>query len=364
MSRNLFLRDQARRGFTLVELLVVIAIIGVLVGLLLPAVQAAREAARRMQCSNNLKQLGLALHNYHDTYSMFPPGRGGTNAGGDWRTGSWLSNQGSLSAHAQLLPYIEQGPLWEQIKTGVDDGREIPPNGPSPLRPYTPFAQTIPSFVCPSDPGGNAGHSNGNINYALNYGDQVANVTGDDNPRGVFGYYSEIGFRDITDGTSNTIAMSEITSYNGDALRIRGGSYITDFSQADLSNTPILCKQAVAQDGRMDGTPPTSHHRVGTNWAAGHPMISGFNAILPPNSPACAVSKGEWSVGLFPAESYHPGGVQTMMCDGSVQFVTESVDTGNLSMQEPSQSPDYSQSPYGVWGALGSKGGGETSTQL
>ena len=354
-------RRHHQAGFTLVELLVVIAIIGVLVGLLLPAVQQAREAARRMSCSNNLKQLGLAVHTYHDTHSQFPPARGGTNEGGDWATGSWLSNQGSLSAFAMLLPYIEQDPLWQQISSGVDmPDREIPPNGPSPLRGnYPPYQTSIASFQCPSD----GAVENGKINYALSRGDQISGLVGDSDPRGVFGYYSEIGFRDIKDGTSNTIAMSEITVYDGEPLAILGGSYITDHGTSQLSQTPIVCKQAEGPDGMMVGTPPSSHHRVGDFWAAGHTMISGFQTVLPPNSPNCANDRGEWSNGIFSAKSYHSGGAQAVMCDGSVRFVTASIDTGNLGLVEAEQSDDYRASPYGVWGAMGSKKGGETLTQ-
>ena len=359
---NLSTRHQRQAGFTLVELLVVIAIIGVLVGLLLPAVQQAREAARRMSCSNNLKQLGLALHNYHGTHNQFPPGRGGTDEGGDWGTGSWLSNQGNLSAFAMMLPFIEQAPLWDQISSGVDTAdREIPPNGPNPLQGgnYPPYATNIPAFQCPSD----GAVENAKINYALSGGDHISGLVWTSEPRGVFGYYSDIGFRDIKDGTSNTIAMSEITVYDGEPLAIFGGSYITDHGTSQLSQTPIVCKQAEGPDGMMVGTPPTSHHRVGDFWASGYPMVSGFQTVLPPNSPNCANDRGEWSDGIFSAKSYHSGGVQAVMCDGSVRFVTESIDTGNLALEEANKSDEYRASPYGVWGAMGSKKGGETLTQ-
>lgn len=312
-----------------------------------------------------MKQLGLALHNYHDTHGVFPPGRGGTHEGGDWGTGSWLSNQGALSSFAMMLPYIEQNPLWGQIKQGVDDGnRVIPPNGPNPLQTYTPYRTVIDTYLCPSDGASeNVESRNGNINYAMNVGDQIYGIAGDSTPRGVFGYNSDYGFNSIVDGTSNTLAFSEITVYGGNALRILGGSYITDYGRDELSQTPIVCKQAAGPNGTMVGTPPSSHHRVGTIWAAGHPMISGFNTILPPNSPNCANGRGEWNDGLFSAKSYHPGGVQSVMCDGSVRFVTETIDSGNLAMQEADRASAYIASPYGAWGAMGSKDGGEVVQQ-
>jgi prepilin-type N-terminal cleavage/methylation domain-containing protein/prepilin-type processing-associated H-X9-DG protein len=366
-------RPVRRSGFTLVELLVVIAIIGVMVGLLLPAVQAAREAARRMSCGNNLKQLGLAMHNYHDTHGVFAPARGGTNAGGDWGTGSWLSNQGGLSGFAMMLPYLEQSPVWDQIQAGrigirlngAADNAAIRPGGPNPLQPYSLYETRIPGFVCPSDGAAHDVESpNGRTNYAMSVGDQVQGIAGANNPRGVFGVNSRLGFRDIKDGTSNTLAMSEITSFtsNADQLLIKGGAYVI-IPTATLSMTPIACAQTRGPEGMMIGTAPPSHRRVGTIWAAGYAMMSGFTAILPPNSPSCANSHGEWNDGIFSADSYHPGGVQALMCDGAVRFVSENIDTGNLGLQEANQNPAYRASPYGVWGAMGSKNGGEASRE-
>ena len=142
-----------RRGFTLVELLVVIAIIGVLVGLLLPAVQAAREAARRMSCSNNFKQIGLGLHNYESAFKNLPMNMGGSlhSPGG----GDNTSNRGRLSWMVGTLPFMEQQGLWEQISNPlqIPGGVLYPPMGPVPFRTnYNPWVTQVPGFRCPSDP--------------------------------------------------------------------------------------------------------------------------------------------------------------------------------------------------------------------
>ncbi|MEZ6135786.1 MAG: DUF1559 domain-containing protein [Pirellulaceae bacterium] len=199
--------DRRRLGFTLVELLVVIAIIGILVGLLLPAVQAAREAARRMQCSNNLKQWGLALHNYHDTHRSFPYRSGGTN--GSSGAGLANSNRGRLSGWIPLLAFIEGGNQFQQIAAGDANN---PPQGPNSWAGWAPW-NTSPGVIrCPSDDGyANTTRTN---SYAMSMGDAVENLTNGigGQARGIFGPRPgsvTYRFRDITDGTSNTIAISE-----------------------------------------------------------------------------------------------------------------------------------------------------------
>ena len=367
--------EPRRRGaFTLVELLVVIAIIGVLVGLLLPAVQQAREAARRMQCSNNLKQLGLAMHNYESAYKVFAPLAAGHEGPGGWDN-SWLSQQGRMSAFYHMLPFYEQGQIYEQALAAVPDPRSptpIPVGGPQSMRPYVVWENRIATLLCPSDAAGfkrvgaNA-TTHGKINYALSLGDQINGIMDNtrDRYRGVYGGQNwSSGFRDINDGTSNTMAMSEKAIYDGLPTALRGG-YVIDFPWAQLSESPIICAQVPVVDGVMVGTPPPSHHRIGDMWTAGFPMILGFNSILPPNSPNCANGHGEWQNGIYPASSYHTGGVNILLCDGAVRFVTDSVNTGNLALPEPTTGGTWNLqlrqkvSPYGVWGALGSKDGGE-----
>ena len=234
-------------GFTLVELLVVIAIIGVLVGLLLLAVQAAREAARRMSCSNNFKQIGLGLHNYHSAYKNLPTQAGGTyavNSNGQGHSAPFDNNRRRLSWIVGITPFIEQQALWETISNpfdGNNDGMIVSDGnhdavsmGPRPWkREYTPWSTEIPTLRCPSDPGVGL-PSRGRTNYVPCIGDSSRfSNNGQRNPfglvstgrsrhsrasqRGVFVPRKiETKFRDILDGLSNTIAMGEIVTDIGD----------------------------------------------------------------------------------------------------------------------------------------------------
>ncbi len=300
-----------RRGFTLIELLVVIAIIAILIGLLLPAVQKVREAAARIQCQNNLKQLGLALHGYHDALGSFPAGRD-----------PWPK---PFSAQAHLLPFVEQ----QNLQNLVDF------NQPTSTGVNVAAAQTlIKLLLCPSDPGsgrvpGSAFAGNnyaGNVGTGINAGDYV---TGD----GVFLLNHSIGIKDITDGTSNTAAFSELTLGNGTS----GGSAPSDprrqFIQLSGSTptTPAACTPGA---GTWDGM-------RGDRWINGGYQATLYNHYALPNAANvfdCINAANNY--GLAAARSWHTNGVNVMLCDGSVHFVNNGV------------------SLY-TWQALGTRAGGE-----
>jgi len=379
--RRILLRWRERPGFTLVELLVVIAIIGILVALLLPAVQAAREAARRMQCTNNLKQLALAIHNYADTNKTFPPLNIGTNGPPNgWSNGSYKLHNGlRLSWMVHTMPFWEQGPLYDKIIAGgaqTTDGTVTWPGGAQPLwSGYLPYRTLVSNVLCPSDGTGSQklGWDLGMCNYNACVGDSIRNNTGNHENRGIFRHVKGRTFRDIHDGTSNTLLLSENTihtAWRGPACNKLHGCY-TIVSGLDMQ--PILClaTKGIGATLRPDANYPTSHQRRGDSLYAGYPMINGFTTVLPPNSPNCANNRGEWQWGIYPPDSYHPGGVNAALADGSVRFVSETIDTGNLNCPEPARQDPCTilgnipgTSPYGVWGAMGSMNGGETLTDL
>ncbi|EMI22332.1 secreted protein containing DUF1559 [Rhodopirellula maiorica SM1] len=379
------------RGFTLVELLVVIAIIGVLVGLLLPAVQAAREAARRMQCSNNTKQLGLALHNYHSAYQMFPMGSGGT---GENTTGSASiagTNQRRLNGLIALLPFLEQTALWERFSNPTDG---FPAMGPTPGtndaaiggQVYTPLRTQVTTLRCPSDPAVHAGQAQ--TNYAFCYGDAGRFVGGAPNhhtrfnntytgaadpgsKRGCFARWYQYRFRDILDGTSNTIAMGEM-AVTLDQREVISNQYQ---GSVDYHKFPNLCKTGphITADDPQHFAGGTLYPR-GRRWGEGHVGYTGFNTMLPPNSPSCRRDSGSAAGGIsgvFSAASRHQGGCHVLMADGAVKFITESIEAGDASKASVSTTgtgtgTSYaragSKSPYGVWGALGTRASKETES--
>ena len=341
-----------RRGFTLVELLVVIAIIGVLVALLLPAVQQAREAARRMQCSNQLKQLGLSLHNYHDTYGTFPPRKQGTT--GPSESTRRAHNYGRVSAFVGLLPFYEQGAMYDQIVAG--DGSN-PPYGPASWQSWGVWNTPPAMLICPS--GTNIDKNTTAVNYMFSMGDTIANNRDSRNVRGVFSNIEGSGFKDIVDGSSNTIAMSErlITSYGIGAksgnIEIKQG---TATGLSGLASNPGQC--VATANGKFYNDAGSVKGRTGHRWTDGQAEKVGFTTVLPPNSPSCidgGNNNGDGQNTIMPPTSNHPGGAMGLFCDGSVTFVPNTIDTGNLANASVTSGP----SPYGVWGAMGSKDGGE-----
>ncbi|HUT93093.1 MAG TPA: DUF1559 domain-containing protein [Thermoguttaceae bacterium] len=346
----------ASEGFTLVELLVVIAIIGILIALLLPAVQAAREAARRAQCTNNLKQLGLALHNYHDNYKTFVYRKGGTNnSSGNGRDHNGYRRSGWMS----LLPFLEQQAMWDLIKAG---DATTAPEGPRGWYGWGPWDRPPGTILCPSDGALPAlsTDTTGLHNYAFCVGDQVASIRDDTRVRGIFSYALCTRIADITDGTTNTIMMSERLKANygsrtagqGQIEHVLGAA----FAVGGVTSTPNVCY--TVSDGKYFLNGSSVRGEFGSNWSDGQPENIAFSTVLPPNAPSCGDDPdGNDHVNMvIPPASRHPGGANCLLADGSVRFVSETINTGNLSTSQP----DPGSSRYGVWGSLGSKQGGET----
>jgi prepilin-type N-terminal cleavage/methylation domain-containing protein len=359
---------RSRPGFTLIELLVVIAIIAILIALLLPAVQQAREAARRSQCRNNLKQIGLALHNYHDTFNRFVFRKGGTSGGGNpvRNDGNYSRRSGMIS----LLPYLDQAPLLARIDACDPNWANgpVPPGGAAPWSAWQAYWSNIPALRCPTDPGTN--NQRGNCNYAFSMGDYVGAANRDSTTvNGLFARDTCYGTRDVTDGTSNTLAFSErvisagTTGTGSFGRGTKPGADIREstlMSVASIQTNPGSCLAAAAAISANKRYTNVSNvkGRFSHIWQDGQPEIVAFLAVLAPNGPSCVNdgnTNADAAINLLTASSHHTGGVHCLMADGAVRFVSDSINTGNLGVANVLGGP----SPHGIWGALGTKSGGE-----
>lgn len=357
---------RARRGFTLIELLVVIAIIAVLIALLLPAVQQAREAARRTQCKNNLKQLGLALHNYHDTFNKFVYRKGGTAGYG--HSSRLDGNYNRRSGMISLLPFLEQGNLYSLVDSGdPSTSPPIPPGGPAPWSGWAGWQRgQLGVLKCPTDPGFNTAY--GISNYAFSMGDYVGAANRDSTDvNGMFAANTTYGINDCTDGTSNTLAFAERVAASFGINGKQGASIKegTVTSVAAISTNPGAClaaAAAISSGGRYTNT-ATVKGRFSHRWQDGQPENVAFFAVLPPNGPSCindSNGNSDGAINLLTASSQHTGGVQALLVDGSVRFISDNIDTGNLGVANSLGG----RSPHGVWGALGTKNGGEVTGEF
>jgi prepilin-type N-terminal cleavage/methylation domain-containing protein/prepilin-type processing-associated H-X9-DG protein len=339
-----------RPGFTLIELLVVIAIIAVLIALLLPAVQAAREAARRAQCVNNLKQIGLALHNYEQTVGILPWGLGPNNWN-DWGT------------IPLILPFMEQVALYNAINftdngtainTGNNGSTSLPFVSGTGFQNTTVFLSKLNNnLLCPSDPDrltSILGHNN----YSGNAGSTPDSLHSKSSLDGLFLYMNSapcVAFRDVTDGLSNTAAFSERIKGIGiennlQVDNLSPSSSVWTVNQPANTGQPQLyytaCK-AIAATNNLGalwvGISPVKPDAAGSQWFSGYATFSRYNHIMPPNSNSCAY--GTWAgEGAFTASSRHAGGVNVLFADGSTRFIKSTVNPQ-------------------TWWALGSRAGGE-----
>ncbi len=405
------------KAFTLVELLVVIAIIGVLIALLLPAVQAAREAARRMQCSNHMKQFGVGFHNAHDTRGDIPAGSS-NDLPGEYhitvmdgttsRTDRFKNTDINYTAHVHLLPFMENSAIYSVLQSAWsnrDTGGTI--TGAAGTWAYNPGGRPTaaadaaiwdsiwgngPSFlICPSEPnserpGSGRGYAT-SLNYGLCYGDAYT-VWGGSNEStrghtGVFTGRQREGknFSEVTDGLSNTIFLAEIgTSEGRDASVYTStasviGNYVAaagapTFQGGDNWKTaqPQGCLAFAGSGGQLNTPNTTGTTKIarmgirGTNWGRGTFPHAFFATILPPNSPSCQTNNtisGSTHRYLMSAGSSHSGGVNVLLGDASVRFVSQTINTGSLTAVPNN---DGNTSPYGVWGALGTRGCGDMAS--
>ncbi len=332
-----------RRAFTLIELLVVIAIIAVLISLLLPAVQSAREAARRAQCTNNLKQIGLAMHNYHSAVGTFPMGNTIAYAYVGSQT-TW----GTFSAHALMLPYLEQTPLYNScnFNWNIWYGTGAPINS-------TVWNTKVNAFLCPSD--GKAGSDHLNSYYA-SFGTGTNPWSSSTN--GIFPIEnSAYSIATVTDGTSNTIAFVEGLVGDFNVLNTPWRQYVSGVPGSVPNNmllydarTSLAAVFQFAQNCvTAVQTTPGSNNDRGYRWQTGSPGLTMTNIIITPNSQQYQFSGCRWDCAatcgvdfghLHVPSSLHPGGVNVLFADGSVRFVKSSV-------------------AQQTWMSLGSKDGGE-----
>jgi type II secretory pathway pseudopilin PulG len=298
---------KCRKALTFVELLVVTAIVAILFVLLLAAIQQSREAARRMACVSNLRQFGLAIANYEQTYGYLPPG----------------TDNSAFSLHVRLLPYFE----GEAIYHSLDFGKfyRMPPND-------RVLRHNQPTYKCPSSPDQAPTHVRDYTNYVGSAGGGMPRVQ-----NGVIinlGRSGLINSSDILDGKSSTAAMAEAVAYPGSApgsiITGVGAVFKTFVQHPDLDSLTSAC---------LGGSVYPTHRSLGKDWMSGSIAITRIIHVLPPNSPSCTNGQ-RIDLGIYSPSSRHPGGVNLLLADSAVRFVSQNIERS-------------------VWVALGSRAGAE-----
>jgi prepilin-type processing-associated H-X9-DG protein len=350
----------------------VIAIIGILIALLLPAVQAAREAARRTQCSNKLKQLGLAIHNYHDTNHALP-------AGMSILPNKTLVDRRRFSTLLKICPYMELQSVYEIYSNATNIG--VWQN----TETLSIAGKNIPNLLCPSNTGEVpiiASNNQPRNNYHVMYGDIITNGRSDYShndyktdadyvtacPRGFFAL--RLSFKELTsiaDGLSNTIAMSERVG-----LKANRGQYSSTNPKAGTVQVSAWGTNRAAAATRLQcitasrSTSATAvNNSPGIQWENGDTSVNGLSTVMPPNMAACAGTNGGAGLVLNTASSNHPGGVNSLFGDGSLHFISDAINALTAGQSDSTVIVKHHEeggiSYWGVWGALGSANGGESA---
>jgi len=364
-------KKTGRSGFTLIELLVVIAIIGVLVGLLLPAVQQAREAARRSACTNKLKQMGLACLNYESTTKRLPAATRSQEMFAIHGNGN-SSDRWSFIVH--ILPFIEQLPLHQNLIQKITTDTNMKPwrgGNSQRINGQDTIDTELTELLCPSDPFGSRTSGNttrGRTNYRINRGDirlerWHAQVRGPGGP-GIQSWNNKnemkgVELKDITDGTSNTIMLGEarICDFTGDS---RAGGYGITASMNGGLTGPAECDAIIGADYKYTSSTTAINQRPGVRWGDSEEGFTLFFTHAAPNSARCGTGNENWA--CLPASSYHPSGAVMTMVDGSVRFINDNIDAGDPSHRQTGGLNYKGASQRGVLGALGSISGGEVAS--